>query len=327
MFKYLLQRVVSWIIMILLATNLTFFLATWALDPKANYAERRPPIPPDQLDRMLANYNLSDQTPLLERWWTWLSGILFHWNWGASPIGDSVNGQISFRIWVSFELMLLATLLTVIIGVSIGVFTASRQYKFGDRIFQWMSIIAMNIHIVVAALIVVLIGIKINGAAKTTVFYVAGSESPVPKQGFMQVVDVLQHLALPTVALVLVGYAQYHFMQRALLLDNIGADFVRTARAKGLTKAQAIRRHALRTSIIPVANSVAFSIPGIFTGAVITETLFGWNGMGKYFIETISKNDIHGVVAVSAFGALMTAVGAILADIMLVVLDPRVRVS
>ena len=112
-----------------------------------------------------------------------------------------------------------------------------------------------------------------------------------------------------------------------MLLDNINADYVRTARAKGLTRNQAVRKHALRTSVIPVATTVAFSIPGIFTGAIMTETIFGWNGMGKYFVETLNNNDIHGVVAVAAFGALMTAVGAILSDIFVVILDPRVRVN
>jgi peptide/nickel transport system permease protein len=78
--------------------------------------------------------------------------------------------------------------------------------------------------------------------------------------------------------------------------------------------------------LIPVATQVAFSIPGLFTGAVITESIFGWEGMGRYFTRTIATNDIHGVVATAAFGALMTAIGAILADIAVVVLDPRVRV-
>lgn len=102
---------------------------------------------------------------------------------------------------------------------------------------------------------------------------------------------------------------------------------MRTARAKGLTKAAAIRRHALPTSIIPVATSVAFSIPAIFTGAVISETIFGWEGMGRYFVTTISQNDVHGVVAVAAFGALVTAIGAVLSDAVVAALDPRVRVS
>ena len=123
------------------------------------------------------------------------------------------------------------------------------------------------------------------------------------------------------------SYAGYHMMQRTLLLDNLNADYVRTARAKGLTRSQAIRKHALRTSIIPVATSVAFSVPGIFTGAIMTETIFAWKGMGQYFIETISRNDVNGTTAVAAFGAVMIAFSAILADLVVVALDPRVRVS
>lgn len=142
-----------------------------------------------------------------------------------------------------------------------------------------------------------------------------------------KLVDFGQHLILPTLALLIISYAGYHFMQRTLLLDNLNADYVRTARAKGLTKAQAVRKHALRTSLIPVATSVAFSVPGIFTGAVMTERIFAWNGMGQYFIQTISRNDVHGAVAVAAFGAAMTAISAILADLLVVALDPRVRVS
>lgn len=123
------------------------------------------------------------------------------------------------------------------------------------------------------------------------------------------------------------SYAGYHMMQRSLLLDNLNADYVRTARAKGLPRRKAIRKHALRTSIIPVATSVAFSIPGIFTDSIMTEKIFAWQGMGDYFITALSHNDIYGTVAVAAFGAFITAVTAILADITVVILDPRVRVS
>ena len=223
--------------------------------------------------------------------------------------------------------MLGATILLTLIGIALGVYSASRQYRVGDRVAQGTSIITMNIPIVVAALGLVLLAIAFNGAVGTTVFYVTGSSTPGVSGFFPTLIDTIQHLTLPTLALVIVGYAQYHFLQRSLLLDNIKSDYVRMARAKGLTKQQAIRKHALRTSLIPVTTQVAFSIPGIFTGAVLTESIFAWKGMGQYFIETISKNDINGVVAVAAFGAVMTAIGAILADVAVVVLDPRVRVS
>lgn len=327
MFKYIIKKTVSWLLMIFLATNIAYFLAATFLDPRSNYVGRRPPLSPEQINSMLEPYNLSPDTPLLERWWTWLTNILLHWDWGRSPVGDMVNDQISYRVWVSAQLLLLATLLSIIIGVAVGVYTASRQYKVGDRVWQGMSIIAMNTHVVVASIVVVALALKINEATGKRIFYVVGSSSLDVQGFFPKLIDLGQHLVLPTVSLVFISYASYHMTQRTLLLDNLNADYVRTARAKGLTRAQAIRKHALRTSIIPVATSVAFSIPGIFTGAVMTERIFGWNGMGQYFIETISRNDINGAVAVAAFGAAMTAVSAILADLVVVALDPRVRVS
>ncbi|MGM1016184.1 MAG: ABC transporter permease [Actinomycetota bacterium] len=327
MIKYLLRRTLGWLLMIVVATNLTYFLAWAYLDPRSNYVARRPPLSDEQIVQQLEPRNLSDTVPLLERWWNWFSSILFRWDWGVSPVGQSVNEQVAYRMWVSAELVLGATIITTLLGIAIGVYTASRQYKLADRIGQATSIITMNINIVVAALGIVLLAISFNEWLGVRVFYVTGSSSRGVEGFFPVLIDVLQHLTLPTIALVLIGYAQIHFLQRSLLLDNISADYVRTARAKGLTKQQAIRKHALRTSLIPVATQTAFTIPTVFTGAVLTETIFAWNGMGRYFIETISTNDIHGTVAIAAFGALLTAIGALLADIAVVVLDPRVRVS
>ncbi len=325
--KYLARRALGWLLMIVVATNLTYFLAWGFLDPRSNYVGRRPPLTEEQIVNTLAPRNLSDTVPLIERWWTWLTGILLRWDWGVSPTGGSVNEQVAYRMWVSAELVLGATILTTVLGIALGVYTASRQYKLADRIGQATSIITLNIPIVVAAFAIVLLAIGLNNATGTRIFYVTGNASQGVEGFFPTLIDVLQHLTLPTIALVLTGYASIHFLQRSLLLDNINADYVRTARAKGLTKQQAIRKHALRTSLIPVATQVAFTIPAIFTGAVLTETIFAWNGMGRYFIETITKNDIHGTVAIAAFGAVLTAIGAILADIAVVVLDPRVRVS
>jgi peptide/nickel transport system permease protein len=325
--KYLLRRSLGWLLMIVVATNLTYFLAWGFLDPKNNFVGRRPPLSPEQIDQQLIPKNLSDTVPLIERWWTWLSNILLRWDWGVSPTGGSVNEQVAYRMWVSAELVLGATIISTILGIALGVYTASRQYKLADRIGQATSIITMNVNIVVAALALVLLAINFNEWVGVRVFYVTGSSSKGVEGFFPVLVDALQHLVLPTIALVIVGYANIHFLQRSLLLDNIGADYVRTARAKGLTKPQAIRKHALRTSMIPVATQVAFTIPAIFTGAVLTETIFAWNGMGRYFVDALAKNDINATVAIAAFGAVLTAIGAILADIAVVVLDPRVRVS
>ncbi|OYN90454.1 ABC transporter permease [Parenemella sanctibonifatiensis] len=326
MIKYIIRKALGWILMIFLATNITYFLANNFLDPASNYQERRPQPSPEQIASMLEPYNLGANIPLFEKWWTWLTGILLRWDWGQSPLGQDVNTEISYRIWTSAQLVLGATIISTLLGVGLGVFTAARQYKLADRFWQGVGIITMNIPIVVAAFMIVSAAIWFNQSTGQQWFYVTGSGTP-GLSGIDAFVNMLQHLILPTTALVLTGYAGTHFTQRSLLLDNINADYVRTARAKGVPKALAIRRHALRTSLIPVATGVAFAIPNVFTGALLTERIFAWRGMGDYFTITLGRSDIHGVVAVAAFGALMTAIGAILADIVVVALDPRVRVN
>ncbi|ROZ99326.1 ABC transporter permease [Gordonia sp. OPL2] len=327
MIGYLCKRIASWAVLVFIATNFAFFLATWFLDPRSNYAQRKPPLPPEIVDNTLSTYNLNDKTPVLARWWTWLTDILLHWDWGSTPVGTSVNAQVAFRLWSSVQLLAAATVLATLLGIALGVYTALRHYRLADRAWQFVSIVMINVPVAVAGLAVVLVGIAINQQVGHTVVFVAGSSS-IDVHGFFPVLlDRLKHLILPTITLVVVQYAGLHLMQRSLLLDTIDADYVRTARAKGLTRGVAVRRHALRTAIIPVAVGIAFAIPAVFTGAVITETIFGWEGMGRYFVTSINTNDVYGVVAVAAFGAVATAVGAILADIAVVYLDPRVRVT
>ncbi|GAA2419457.1 ABC transporter permease [Streptomyces pulveraceus] len=327
MVRHVIRKAAGWLLMIVVATNATYFLASWFLDPRSNFKELRPVRTEEQIDRALAPYNLNPQEPLVHRWWDWFTSVVFHFDWGKSPTGVSVNGEIGYRALISGELVIIATILSVVIGVTLAVYTASRQYGWADRISQAVSIAVFNVPTSVAALAVVFVAIWLNQNAGLHFLYVAGENSPGVEGLFPTIGDRLLHLILPTLSLTLMGYVGYHLTQRSLLLDTINADFVRTAQATGLTRSKAIRRHALRAALIPTATSVAFSIPAMFTGAVITETIFGWNGMGRYFIQTISKNDVHGTVATAAFAAALTAIGAILADIATVFLDPRVRVN
>ena len=321
------RRLINWLVIIVVSTNITYLLAWNFMDPRSNYIGRRPPLSPEQITDLLEPRNLSDTIPLVERWWTWLTNILLHWNWGVAPNGDTVNTQMAARMWVSAEFTGATLVITTIAGIALGVYTANRQYKTADRIGHFTSTITMNIPPIVAALGFVLIAIWINDTVGTSIFYVTGPVGLSSEHWWVPVLDTLHRLILPTLAMSLVGYATTHFLQRALLLDNISADYVRTARAKGLTKRHAIRKHALRTSLIPIATQIAFSIPVIFLGAVLSEMIFAWHGLGEYLVQTIGRNDVHGTVAIAAFGAFLTAIGALLADIAVVALDPRVRVN
>jgi len=325
--RYVARKTIGWLVLIVVATNATFFLATWFLDPRSNYRDLRPVRTDEQIAHALEPYGLSPRWSVVHRWWYWLDGVVLRFDWGHSPTGVPVDSEIPQRVLVSGQLILLGTVASVVIGVALGVYTAGRQYGPVDRVSQALSIVLFNIPTAVSALALVLCAIWLNQRAGSTVLHVAGADTAGVDGTWATVLDRANHLVLPTLNLTLLGYAGWHLTQRALLLDTLNADFVRTARATGLTRAQAIRRHALRACLIPTATSVAFSIPAVFTGAIITETVFGWEGMGRYFTETIGQNNVDGVVAVAAFGAVATAAGAILSDVATVALDPRVRAS
>lgn len=332
MFKYILKRLANYIVMLFVATSFTYFLASAFMDPRSNYMSRHPHPPIASINRSLDNANINDQTPIFVRYGTWLKNIFTKWDWGLSPDQSPVGPQIASRISASVQLLTCATILSIVIGVAIGVYTAIRQYKWQDRTLNAIATFFLVIPPAVLALFVVYFAININnGLAGATggkpVFYVTGLHSYSGSNWWDWFVDFLQHLILPTIVLTIPSAVNYHLTQRTYLLDTMNADYVRTARAKGLTLSQAIKRHALRTSLIPTAVSIAFSIASVFTGAVITETVFGIHGLGSYFVTTLANNDINGAVAVAAFGGVCTLAGALLADILSAWLDPRIRLS
>ncbi|WP_399552272.1 ABC transporter permease [uncultured Bifidobacterium sp.] len=313
--------------MLFIATSLTYFLASAFMDPRSNYMSRHPHPPIASIDRSLDLANINDKTPILLRYARWLRGIVTQWNWGLSPEQAPVGPAIATRIWASVQLVTIATILSIVFGVGIGVYTAIRQYKWQDRALGSLATFFLVVPTAVLALVVVYLAISANNLLGQRIFYVTGLHSYGGGNPLLWVTDFLQHLVLPTIVMTIPGMVGYHLTQRTYLLDTMNADYVRTARAKGLTLNKAIRRHALRTSLIPTAVDVAFSIAGIFTGAVITETVFAINGLGSYFVQTINDNDINGSVAIAAFGGACTLAGALLADIFSACIDPRIRLS
>jgi peptide/nickel transport system permease protein len=320
MLRFIGRRLLNYAVMLFAATTLAYFLASSFLNPRTNYLQMRPRPPEESIDVSLNLANVNDKVPVVERYLVWLEKVALHWDWGLSPQGESVNGAIAYRAVVSAKLVLIATILAVLIGVSVGVASAIRQYKLFDRVSNAVSAFFLVCPTFVLGLVIVLGGIRFNDAIGARWFYVTG----LGDGGF---VDYLQHVALPTLVLTLVGYVGYHLTQRTYLLDTMNADYVRTARAKGVPKGVAIRRHALRTSLIPTAMGVVWSLTSVITGAVFTETIFAIDGAGKYFIDALSKNDINGSVAIAAMGGLTTCAGLLLADIVVAMLDPRIRIS
>ncbi|HVS23272.1 MAG TPA: ABC transporter permease [Gammaproteobacteria bacterium] len=320
MLSFIGRRLLNYLVMLFAATTLAYFLASSFLNPRSNYVQMRPQPPEASIDASLDFANVNDKVAVVTRYGRWLEQVALHWNWGVSPQGESVNGAVAHRALVSAKLVTLATVLAVLLGVSIGVAAAIRQYRLFDRVSNAISVFFLVCPTFVLALLLVLGGIRFNEAIGARWFFVTG----LGDGGFL---DYLRHIALPTVTLTLVGYVGYHLTQRTYLLDTMNADYVRTARAKGVPKNVAIRRHALRTSLIPTAIGVVWSLTSVITGSVFVETIFAIDGAGKYFVDALTKNDINGSVAIAALGGCATCAGLLLADIVVALLDPRIRVS
>lgn len=326
---YIAKRMANYVVMIFVATSIAYFAAVSFMNPQERLLQRTPRPTVEQVDTQLRVIGLDPHMSAVDRYWQWLTGIVLHWDWGYGANGAHVNDEFFARALISARLVLLATLISIVIGVALGVFAAARQYKFSDRVITYGTYFISVIPAPVVYLIVQMSGIKLNEQVNKRLVYVTGMRSPrVPDEAWPRFVDEMQHLILPTIALTVVAYTSYTLLQRSLLLDNVNADYVRTARAKGLTRLEAISRHALRTSFIPVAQSIAFQLPGIFVGTFIIETVFAWQGLGRWTLDAIMvTQSVNVAVAGVAFGGLMFAIGAIFADLSVAIVDPRARVS
>ena len=323
--KYLFKRLLNYLVMFFVAVTLAYFLAASRLNPLLLYDITNPNLDWDSINASLSDKNLNPSEPLLSRYWDWLNDVL-RGDWGQKPKSGSVNDEIMNRVPVSFRLVIGGFVIGALGGILLGAWTATKQYKWQDRSATLASLVLISTPTFVIAVVLQIITIRLGRAFGFQWEFLG--ETGVRDAPFIpRMLDRAEHLLLPTLTLALPLIAVYSRYQRNLMLDTLHADYVRTARAKGLTKRRAVFKHALRTALIPVGTLFAFSLAAVFTGATFTETLFGWHGMGEYLVTSISGQDVHGAVAVAAFGAVTFFVGAILSEIFVVLLDPRVRVG
>ena len=319
MLPYLARRIANYALLLFIATSLAYILASASLDPANNWNREDTTLNWDAINANLIKYNISSELPVWERYVAWLKAVVTSWDWGVTPKGESINGLIGTKIAVSVRLVFLGAGIGMVGGVALGAWTATRQYRFSDRAVSLIAMIVISTPAMVIAIMLQVIAVQVNQRTGYRIFEFTGEGEGIAGR--------LQHLLLPTLSMSLGAVASYSRYQRNLMLDTLGADYVRTARAKGLVKRKAVTRHALRTALIPMATYFAFALAALFTGAAITERVYGWHGMGEYSVNSISQYDINGVTAVVAFSGLCTLTGALLSDVFVAIVDPRVRVS
>jgi peptide/nickel transport system permease protein len=328
MLGFLLRRFANYLVLVLIATSVGYVLATFTLSPRAKYEGLQPRPTEVSISRSLSDLNMNPADPPLHRLGRWAAGIVAHGDFGRTIDNTPVNDEFSRRIWVSLRLLLIGTILGSVVGVAVGAYGAVNQYKWSDHLITFLSFVILSIPVFVLAVAFKQPAISLNHALGADVLLIQG-EYRAGDNGWGPgaLLDRLQHLVVPTVSLTVGLIAFYSRYQRSAMLDVLGSDFLLTARAKGLRRRRALVKHALRTALIPMTTFFSYQFVLIFVGSIFTEKIFGWHGMGEWFIDSITKNDINSVSAVVLFSAVLVLLAGMLADLGYAALDPRVRAN
>lgn len=250
-------------------------------------------------------------------------------NWGISFQGKGDVWDLVFsRVGATFRLGLTALAIALIIGIPLGIYQAIRQYSFFDQLGTLGAFMAFSTPIFIIGVgLQIILALYLERWTGVKLFFVAGMNSP----GFSnmsvieRIVDTLQHLTLPAISIALISLAGYSRFQRASMLEVLHSDYLRTAKAKGLPRRTVIVKHALRNALIPIVTLVSLDIAFMIGGAIITESIFGWPGVGRLYIDAIETIDYPVVMAIVMLIGILIVVMNIVADILYGVMDPRVR--
>lgn len=326
MLGFIVRRILTSFVVLAVASFLVYMIVTSFGDPLAELRNRNPPVPAQVIEARRAELNLDK--PPLERYVIWISGAV-HGDFGENLAGQEVGPLLFRRLQVTMRMVLLATFIALALAVSVGVYSAVRQYTAGDYAATFFGFLFLSTPVFwLAALLKEFLAIRLNKALGGTYVYTVGAQSPNLTGSFWdRMADYLGHLALPTLSLALISFAAWSRFQRASMLDVLNSDYLRLARAKGLSNMRVLIKHGLRNALIPLTTVVAIDFAAIFGGAVITETVFAWQGMGRLLIDAINRYDPNVVAAWLLVTGAIIILFNLIADILYGILDPRIRLG
>ena len=284
---------------------------------------------------LLSNHGLPNFLPSFLGGGT--NGVL-HGDFGFSIFsGRPVLELIGERVPATMVLMTTAFLIWISLAIVLGVIAAVKRYSFFDQSVTFLSYIFYSLPTFWLGLILIYIfavalhwlpsqGIidsrSTAGVFNTPQFWAAFWKNPGP-----QLMDIGRHLILPVVTLVAVSVAGDSRFVRTAMLDTLNQDYVRTAKAKGLPRRTVIFKHAFRNALLPILTNVALELAFLFSGAIVTETIFSWPGMGRLYFDGVSNRDYFLLMGVLLIGSVLVVVMNIVADVIYAWADPRIRLS
>jgi peptide/nickel transport system permease protein len=324
MLSFIIRRLLIAIPLVLLSSLLVFLLVANSGDPLADLKGRNPPVPPQVIQNR--EHQLGLDKPLPARYLTWL-GNFVRGDMGESVKGIEVRPLLWQRMKVTLRMVVLASLLAIVLAIGAGVLSAVKQYTPTDYTFTFLGFLFLSMPVFwLAALLKEYGAIRLNSLFGKQVVYTVGAETPNLTGSFgYRMENYFGHLILPTIALALISFAAWSRYQRATMLDVLGSDYIRLARAKGLSRSRVMVRHALRNALIPLVTVVAIDIGAVFGGAVITERVFSWQGMGALLIQGVTTNDVNVLLAWLMVTSVFVVLFNLIADVLYAVLDPRIR--
>ena len=271
------------------------------------------------VEALRARYGLDQPAPV--RYVRWL-GELVQGNFGNRVLsGRPVIDEIALRLGPTVQLMVVAVLLSVVVGIPLGIFSALRQYSPTDYALTGFVFLGISIPSFFAAIAgVYLFAVQLRW------FPTGGYSTPgADLDAFGRILDIGRHMALPAAVLALEGSASIMRYTRASMLDVIRQDYITTARSKGLHPMMVTIRHALRNALLPVITIIGLRLPSLFGGAIVIEGIFNWPGMGRLYLDGITTRDIPLIMGMVLISAFVIVLSNLITDLTYAAADPRVR--
>ena len=317
---YILKRILQTIPLLIVVSLISFFIIRLSpVDPLAEL-KLNPSISKETLQKETERLGLNK--PIYVQYFLWAKGFV-RGDLGVCSTGESVAAKLQERIPNTLLLTALVIFLTWIVGVPLGILAAISWKTPLDRMLTVLTSIGMAIPSFFFAILLLIF------AVKTGWFPVGGltsynfNEMNLPAK----IWDITHHLILPTTVLFTISLAGLQRQMRANLLDVLDSDYVKFARAKGLSEFKVLYKHALRNAINPMITLLGFEFASLLSGAALTEYVFQYPGLGRLVLEAVLKSDINLVMASLMMGAVMLILGNLIADILLILTDPRIRVK
>ena len=314
MLNYVTRRVLYSIPVLLIASFLLFAFVRSTFDPTARLRASR-----DKTAVTRERARLGLDKPMVSQYKAWLKDAV-RGDFGESTrTGEEVSSMLSRSMGNTLQLIVWGTLLSAIVAVGVGVYSAVKQYSAGDYVFTGLSYVGIAMPPFWFGLIAIEIFAVRFGWFKSLGLH-SGDGNGID-------LDYARHLVLPVATLCVQIVASWSRFQRASMLDVLNADYVRTARAKGVPQRTVIMKHALRNALIPLITVMSLDIGALFGGLIITEQIFSIGGMGRLFYNALLVGDVNVLEAWMVVAAVFIIGFNLLADVIYGVLDPRIRLA